>query len=209
MTNSPSLKAVTFIATLKPSPADSSSEKIARDLAEELERYDISMEYVRAVDYTIAPGVEADMGDGDEWPMLRQKILDADIFILSTPTWMGHMSSVAMRILERLDAELSDTDDKGRLLTFGKVAAVAVVGNEDGAHSIIADSFQALNDVGFTIPAHGATYWNGEAMHKTDYQDLDSIPEKVLQANKTLAQNVAHLAGFLSQHNYPGEKDEQ
>lgn len=29
-------------------------------------------------------------------------MLAADIFLLATPTWMGHMSSVAQRVLERL-----------------------------------------------------------------------------------------------------------
>ena len=36
-----------------------------------------------------------------------------------------------------------------------------VVGNEDGAHKITADLHQALNDIGFTVPAQGGTYWNG------------------------------------------------
>ncbi len=197
------LKALALIATLKPSPSASSSEKIARDVGEELAKHNVEIEYIRVVDYDLRPGVEADMGNGDQWPELRQKMLEADILLLSTPTWMGHMSSVAMRVLERLDAELSETDESGKLLTFGKVAGVAVVGNEDGAHSIVADTFQALNDVGFTIPAQGCTYWNGEAMQTIDYQDLDTIPEKVQQTNRTLAQNSAHLARLLKSVNYP------
>jgi multimeric flavodoxin WrbA len=99
------------------------------------------------VDYSNLPGVEADMGDGDEWPKIRQTILDSDILVVSTPVWVGHPSSIAQRVLERLDAELSNTDDGGRPVTVGKVAIVAVVGNEDGAHKIIADMFQALNDM--------------------------------------------------------------
>ena len=47
-------------------------------------------------------------------------------------------------MLERLDAELSETDDEGRLETFGKIAVAAVVGNEDGAHHISAVLFQGL-----------------------------------------------------------------
>src|SRR5437868_15341506 len=97
------------------------------------------------------------------------------------------MSSVARRVLERLDAELSEKDAEGRLLTFGKVAVVAVVGNEDGAHHISANAFQSLNDVGFTIPAHGITYWNGEAMGSTDYKDLPSTPDKTAQTTATVA----------------------
>ena len=55
----------------------------------------------------------------------------------------------------------------------------------------------ALNDVGFTIAAQGATYWNGEAMHGEDYNDLDETPEAVATTTKTLAANTAHLARLL------------
>ena len=197
------LKALTLICTLKPSPEDSSTEKLARDLDAELQKYTVENEFIRVVDHDIKPGVEIDMENGDEWPMIRQKMLDAKILIIATPTWVGQMSSVALRVIERLDAELGETDDQGRLLTFGKVAAVAIVGNEDGAHKITADLLQGLNDLGFTIPAQAATYWNGEAMQQTDYKELSSIPEAVASANKTVARNVAHLARLLVADEYP------
>jgi multimeric flavodoxin WrbA len=37
-------------------------------------------------------------------------VLNADILLLSTPVRLGHPSSVTQRVLERLDAELSNTD---------------------------------------------------------------------------------------------------
>jgi hypothetical protein len=116
---------------------------------------------------------------------------------------MGQHSSVAQRVLERLDAELSETDDQGRLLTFGKVALAVVVGNEDGAHHITAILYQALNDVGFTIPAQGGTYWNGEAMHTVDFKDLDETPEQTASATATAAANAAHLVRLLRGDGYP------
>lgn len=103
---------------------------------------------VRMVDYDIRPGVELDQGDGDEWPHLREQIIASDIVVLVSPTWMGHLTSVAQRALERLDAELSQTGDGGRPLIEGKVAIAGVVGNEDGAHAIVADVFQGLNEWG-------------------------------------------------------------
>ena len=96
------------------------------------------------------------------------------------------------------------TDDQGRLLTFGKVALAVVVGNEDGAHHITAILYQSLNDVGFTIPAQGGTYWNGEAMHGTDYKDLETTPEATAGTTATVAANVAHLARLLKTAQYPG-----
>lgn len=141
------------------------------------------------------------MGNGDAWPGIRAEIAAADILIVASPTWVGHMSSVAQRVLERLNAELSETDAAGRPAMFGKVALAAVVGNEDGAHKIVADLFQALNDTGFTIPAQGCTYWNGEAMQGNDFNDLDETPDAVGSATAT----AAHLAALLAERQYPAE----
>ena len=202
MSNTP-LRALALVCSLKPSPAPSSSQLLAEQVLEQLSGRGVEGTVVRVVDHNVLPGVEADMGEGDAWPGIREQILDADILVFATPTWMGHMSSVAQRVLERLDAELSVTDDEGRPHLTGKVAVVAVVGNEDGAHKIIADSFQALNDVGFTIPAQAGTYWNGEAMLPGDYNDLDETPEAVASTNATAASNAAHLARAMRTQVYP------
>src|SRR5919107_978606 len=202
MTESASLRALALVCSLKPSPAPSSSDLIARQVLEELAQHGVTGDVVRVVDHDVKPGVEVDMGEGDAWPTIRERMMAADILIVSTPTWVGHMSSVAQRVLERLDAELSETDDSGRPLVTGKVAVTAVVGNEDGAHKITADLMQALDDIGFTIPAQGGTYWNGEAMQGTEYNDLDETPEAVASTNATLAANAAHLARLLKDSPY-------
>ncbi|MCX2721542.1 flavodoxin family protein [Roseibium salinum] len=182
----------------------SSTDKMLDDLLSALARFGVKSEVVRAVDENLKPGVLSDMGDGDDWPRLRGKIVDADIFVLGTPIWLGHPSSVAQRVLERLDAFLGETDDRGRMPATGKVALVAVVGNEDGAHHCHAACFQALNDVGFTIPAGGGCYWVGEAMQATDYKDLDKIPDPVRSTIETAASNAVHLADLLKKDRYPG-----
>jgi len=197
------LRALALNCTLKPAPAPSSTEKLLREVLAALGEAGVESDLVRVVDYDVRPGVEKDMGEGDQWPALREKVLAADILVLGTPTWMGHHSSVAARVLERLDAELSETDEEGRPILFGKVAVVAVVGNEDGAHKITADLFQALNDVGYTIPAQGVTYWNGEAMGSTDYRELETTPESTAATTSTVAANAAHLATLLAGANYP------
>jgi multimeric flavodoxin WrbA len=199
----PKLTALSLVCSLKPSPAPSSSQLIAEHVQAELQKYGVANETVRVVDHDIKPGVEKDMGDGDEWPAIRDRVLAADILVFATPTWMGQTPSVGQRVLERLDAELAETDDEDRPILLGKVALVAVVGNEDGAHHIVADVFQALNDVGFTIPAQGCTYWNGPAMGKTDYNDLDEVPESTASATANAARNAAHLARALKASKYP------
>jgi multimeric flavodoxin WrbA len=196
------LTALALVCSLKPSPEPSSSDKLAREVMSELGRHGVAGDIVRVVDHDIRPGVQTDMGDGDAWPALRDRVLAADLLVFVTPTWVGHASSVAHRVLERLDAELSETDASGRPTMFGKVAVIGVVGNEDGAHAIFADVAQALNDVGVTIPAQGNTYWNGAAMETTDYNDLPSTPETTASATATAARNAVHLAALLKGEPY-------
>lgn len=161
-------------------------------------------ETVRVAALNIKPGVTSDEGAGDDWPKLRTKILKHDILIFGGPIWMGQVSSVAKRVMERMDAFLSETDDRGRMPSYGKIAVAAIVGNEDGAHFSSAQIFQSLNDVGWTIPSVAACYWVGEAMGSVDFKDLDTTPNKVTETAKMVAGNAAHLAGLLKSSPYPG-----
>lgn len=201
--NDKPLTALALVCTLDPSPKRSSSDLLARQTLDALGDHGVTGEVVRIADHDVRPGVGLDMGEGDAWPAVRAKMMAADILVLSTPIWLGHPSSVAQRVLERLDAELSETDDEGRMLTYGKVAAVCVVGNEDGAHKVSADLYQGLDDVGFSLAPNAVTYWVGEAMQGTDYQDLDKAPDAVAAATRTLAANTAHLARVLRDAPYP------
>ena len=197
------LTCLVLSCTLKPSPADSSSELLGTQLLDAFAALGVRGSMERVVDHDVRFGVTTDEGDGDEWPTLREKVLEADVVVMVTPIWMGQPSSVCKMVLERLDAELSETDDEERPILFGKVAGVGVVGNEDGAHHVCAELFQALGDVGFTIPAQAATYWVGEAMQAVDYRDLDTTPEKTAGTTRLLARNATHLAGLLRSSNYP------
>ena len=198
------LRAVAINCSLKRSNEPSSTDRLIGELKQELARHDVeTADTIRIANLQIAAGVTSDEGPGDDWPEVRRRILDSDILILATPIWMGHPASHAQRVLERLDAFLGETDDRGRMISWDRVAIVAVVGNEDGAHHVAAELFQGLNDVGFTIPANGMTYWVGEAMHKTDYQDLDGGSSKTDAATAAAAANAAHLARLLQSAGYP------
>jgi multimeric flavodoxin WrbA len=197
------LRALVLVCSLKQSSEKSSSELLGREVLTALADHDVEGEVIRVADENVKFGVSTDEGDGDGWPAIRQKLLAAQILVIATPIWMGQPSSVCKMVLERLDAELSETDDEGRLLTFGKVAAVAVVGNEDGAHHVTAEVLQALNDTGFSVAANSGTYWVGEAMQTTDYADAGPKPDTTGSATKTVAANAAHLARLLQQSPYP------
>lgn len=203
------LTAVALNCTLSKNPAPSSTDRMIKLLSDCLNEHDVTLsETIRLADYVVLPGVSSDEGCGDEWPALRARILAADILIFGTPIWLGHPSSIAQRVLERMDAFLGETDDRGRMPSFGKVAVLAIVGNEDGAHKVTADLLQGLNDEGWTIPAGAACYWVGEAMGKVDFKDLEDLPDKTVSTAKMLAANAAHLARLLKSEPYPGIKPE-
>lgn len=200
------VKAIALNCSLKKSSGEkSSTDALLAVLEKKFGEHDVSVsETLRIADYNVLPGVTSDEGKGDDWPGLRKKILAHDILIFGGPIWMGQIGSIAKRVLERMDAFLSETDDQGRMPSYGKVAIAAIVGNEDGAHGSSAQIFQALNDVGWTIPAVAACYWVGEAMGSTDFKDLKATPKKVDETAAMVAGNAAHLAQLLKKSTYPG-----
>ncbi len=200
------VRALALNCTLKPE-GESSTDRMITVLKDAFKKVGVEVtETIRVARYDVKPGVTSDEGDGDEWPQIRAKILAHDILILGGPIWMGQIGSVAKRVLERMDAFLSETDDKGRMPSYGKVAVLAIVGNEDGAHFSSAQAFQSLNDTGWTIPPVAACYWVGEAMGKIDFKDLEKIPDKVTETAAMLATNAAHLAGLLKDNPIPAPK---
>jgi multimeric flavodoxin WrbA len=201
-----SIKALAFNCSLKSAGGDetSSTDVLLSQLASQLHKFGVHSEIVRAVDHDIKPGTDHDMGDGDAWPRLREKLIAADILIIATPIWLGQPSSVAKRVLERIDAFIEELDDMNRMKTFGKVGLVAVVGNEDGAHHVAAEIYQALNDLGYSLTPTAVTYWVGEAMTGKEYSEFKTPPEKVSVATAMAAAGAAHLAKALKANPYPG-----
>ena len=202
-----SVSAIAINCTLKKSSGEeSSTDAMIAVLGEAFAKHEVKIaETIRIADYDVLPGVTSDEGDGDGWPALREKILAHDILIFGTPIWLGQVSSIAKRVLERMDAFLSETDDAGRMPSYSKIAVAAIVGNEDGAHWATSQLFQSLNDTGWTIPASAACYWVGVAMGEKDFKDFDQTPEKVTETAEMVAGNAAHLAALLRAEPYPGQ----
>ncbi|MGK7862296.1 flavodoxin family protein [Falsiroseomonas sp. E2-1-a4] len=204
------LKAIALNCTLKSDASDASSTDAMLAVVKAAfvkQKVEVT-ETVRVAALNIKPGVTSDEGPGDDWPTLRAKILACDILIFGGPIWLGGPSSVARRVLERMDAFISETDDKGRMPSYGKVAVTAIVGNEDGAHACAAQIYQALADVGWTIPPSASCYWVGEAMGSVVFKDLDPVPEKTQQTAAMMAATAAHLAGLLQAAPYPGQPED-
>jgi multimeric flavodoxin WrbA len=197
------MRALVLSCTLKPSPAASNTEALARVVSDALEAEGVTTETVRVVDHDVKPGVENDMGDGDAWPGIRSKLLAAEILVIASPTWLGRPSSVAQRVLERMDALLSDQDGEGRPVAYDRVAGVVVTGNEDGAHHVISEIAGALIDIGYTVPGQAWTYWNRGPGPGNSYLDADEGKDWSHATGRAAASNLVAVARALQERPVP------
>ena len=197
------LNALILNCTLKPSPAASNTEALATVLQSALEDGGATCEQIRAVDLNLLPGVSSDEGEGDEWPPVHERLLSSEILVLATPTWFGQPSSVVKRVLERMDAMLSETGDDGLPVAFNRVAGFVVTGNEDGAHHVIAELAQAVNDIGYTVPAQAWTYWNKGPGPGPTYLETDEGHDWSAKTARTAAGNLIAAAEALAAHPLP------
>jgi len=204
----PDLKIFGLNCSLKSSAAGerSSTDALMHQFLGELAKQGATGKILRAADYNIKPGVKSDEGRGDDWPELLEQVLAADILVIGAPIWLGQPSSIAKRVMERMDAFLDEKDERGRMPSYGKVVVAVIVGNEDGAHHSAAEILSGLIEVGFTVPAGGSTYWVGEAMGSKEYKEFKRPPKVVAKWNPMLAANTAHLARLLKAEQYPGIK---
>jgi multimeric flavodoxin WrbA len=192
------MKALVLNCTLKPSPEPSNTEALAHVVMEALEKEDVETELVRVADHDVRPGITNDEGDGDEWPPILEKVLGAEILVVATPTWLGRPASVAQRVLERMDALISETDDEGRPVAYNRVAGVVVTGNEDGAHHVISEISGGLVDIGYTIPGQAWTYWNRGPGPGDSYLESDEGKDWSHTTGKAAAANLVAVARALA-----------
>ena len=191
------MRATILNCTLKPSPETSNTEALASVVIEALEAEGVECETIRVVDHDVKPGVESDMGEGDAWPGIRERIVASEILVVATPTWLGQPSSVSKLVLERLDAMLGETDDEDRPLGYNRVAGVVVTGNEDGAHHVISEIAGGLIDIGYTIPGQAWTYWNKGPGPGDTYLDSDEPKDWSHATARAAAQNLLAVARAL------------
>lgn len=197
------MRAVILNCTLKPSPATSNTEALATVVADALRERDVTVDMLRVVDHNVPPGVESDLGGDDGWPAIRQRIIGADILVVASPTWLGQPSSVAKRVLERMDAMLAEQDDEGRPIAYNHVAGVVCTGNEDGAHHVISELSGALVDIGFTVPGQSWTYWNAGPGPGPSYLEADHGHDWSQSTADMMAHNLTAVARALGEHPIP------
>ena len=146
------LSALYINCTLKRSPEVSHTQGLADLSIAIMERNGVAVETIRAVDHEIATGVSPDMTEHgwerDDWPALSEKVLAADVLVLTSPIWLGEKSSVCTRVIERLYGNSHVLNDEGQYAYYGRVGGCLITGNEDGAKHCAMNILYSLQHLG-------------------------------------------------------------
>ena len=199
------LRALFLNCTLKRSPAVSHTEGLARKVIEWFDTMGVESEIVRVVDHKVPTGVSSDEGDGDEWPLILEKVKAADILVMCTPIWFGHRSSVCQLVIERLDGTYNERNAAGQYPLYNKVAGVVVTGNEDGAHAAAESTLFNMTHLGCTVPPNVDTYWVGDAGPGPSYLDVGQDHAYTKRTTRWTAHNLVHMARILRASPIPAE----
>jgi len=198
------LKAMFINCTLKPTGQLSHTEALMGVGRAIMEKNGVSVDYLRAVDIDIAPGVYPDMTEhgfeSDDWPEIQDRVMAADILVVGTPIWLGEKSSVASRVIERLYGFSGHLNADGQYAYYGRVGGCIVTGNEDGIKHCAMNILYSLQHLGYTIPPQADAGWIGEAGPGPSYADKGSggAENEFTQRNTTfMAWNLMHLARML------------
>jgi multimeric flavodoxin WrbA len=198
------LRATFINCTLKRSPEVSQTQGLADLSISIMRRLGVSVDVVRAVDHEIATGVYPDMTEHgwerDEWPSIYDRVMAANILVLTTPIWLGDKSSVCTRVIERLYGNSHLLNGAGQWAYYGRVGGCIVTGNEDGAKHCAMNVLYSLQHLGFVIPPQADAAWLGEAGPGPSYLDPGSGgPENDFTNRNTtfLTWNLLHMARML------------
>ena len=180
--NFSNLKVLYINCTLKKSPKKSHTSTLMKVSQNILKEEGVFFEEIRFMDHDVATGVYPDMteygADKDEWPAIFEKVMDSDILIIGTPIWLGEKSSEAQKLIERLYAMSSKTNDKGQYIFYGKVGGCLITGNEDGIKHCAMGILYALQHVGYSIPPQADCGWIGKVGPGPSYGDTEFKDEK-------------------------------
>lgn len=204
------MKAIFLNCTLKRTPTKSHTRGLIDISKAIMEKHGVEVEVLRPVDFDIPVGVYPDMKEhgfsSDEWPQIQEKIMDADILVITTPIWLGEKSSVATKVIERLYGCSGILNDEGQYAYYGKVGGCLVTGNEDGAKHCAMNILYSLSHLGYTIPPQADAAWLGEAGPGPSYLDEGSGgPENDFTNRNTtfMTWNLMHIANLLREKGIP------
>ncbi len=198
------LKALFLNCTLKPTPQLSHTEGLIAIAQAIMEKNGVTVEVLRPVDFQLAFGVYPDMTehgwDVDDWPQILEKVMAADILVITTPIWLGEKSSVCTQVIERLYAASGELNEAGQYAYYGRVGGCLITGNEDGAKHCAMNILYSLQHLGYVIPPQADAAWLGEAGPGPSYLDPGSGgPENDFTNRNTtfMTWNLLHMAHML------------
>src|SRR2546429_3759294 len=161
------LRALFINCTLKRSPELSHTEGLERISQQIMRANAVTVDAIRAVDHDIATGVWPDMTEHgwqrDEWPAIFERVMAADILVITSPIWLGQKSSVCMHVIERLYGNSHLLNDAGQYAYYGRVGGCLITGNEDGVKHCARSILYSLQHLGYVIPPQADAGWVGEA----------------------------------------------
>lgn len=199
------INALFLNCTLKRSPQKSHTEELMHLSQQIMDAVGVKTELLRPVDYDIAPGTQPDMTEHgwekDDWPQIQKKVLDTDILVFGAPIWLGEISSIAKKVIERLDSFSENTNEKGQTVYYGRTAGCVITGNEDGVKHCSMGILYSLQHLGFMIPPQSDTGWIGDIGPGKSYADEGSGGPDSDYTNRTstfLAWNLLHTAKMLA-----------
>lgn len=199
------LSATVLLGTLKPGGEFSHTSTLVELLTEQLSPYNVKTDVVRLVNYEIKPGVESDMGPGDQWPGILKKIVATDILVFATPIWWGIHSSLIQRAIERMDALNDELLETGRSELANKVGGMVITGAEDGAEQVIGNLCNFMVWNGITMPPACSLSFLGDYSGYTHETLLKKFRDEksTLSMAKTMARNLVFFARLLRANNIP------
>lgn len=184
------MNATILLGTLKKTGL-SNTETLCEFLASRMRVANVQCEMVKLVNHRIPAGTCSNMGEGDQWPAILEKVMASQILVFATPIWWGNHSSILQGVIERLDEVHDGVIANQRSALDGKAAGIVITGDSDGAQHVIANLCNFCNALGVAVPpyatlsvlwerqAKGSEVTRDELMRKYE-ADYTSTADKVI-----------------------------
>lgn len=184
--------------TIKPSPQPCYTDYLIEASQSIMATENVEIETIRPVDFTISHLMSSDphqQTTDDDWSQISEKIFNADILVLSSPTWLANISSVAIKVLERLYSQASRPNKQGQYIFYNKVAGVLANTEDEDSLQAGSNTLRTLANIGFIVPPDLNAPWIDNSQ-----SDLSWPAERQLKSNNNvhiMSWNLMRMAGKI------------
>ncbi|MCL5794849.1 MAG: flavodoxin family protein [Patescibacteria group bacterium] len=103
----------------------------------------------------------------DEMKKIYDAILYSDIIIFATPIYWGSHSSLAQKVIERLNSLENSCSVFKKVLVKNKIGGIMVLGHEDGYQHVVGNLMNFMTKLGVIFPPQAYAAWVGESDENT------------------------------------------